>query len=385
VTGLAEGSYRVGFRSTPGGGYVTQFYDGKSTYFSANEVSVKAETTTGGIDAAMVQGGRISGVVTVAATGKPLSEALVCATSSSEEFVACAESETNGAYTITGLPEGDYDVEFFAGPGFEEEFYDEVFSLEEATPVHVTPGSVRTGIDGAMWVTPQLEPGRFPIITGTIAVGSTLSCSQGTWSGTAPLSFSYQWLRDKVAIPGATATTYTIQSADIGQFVACEVTAANRAGSSWATSIGYRVPAPVPLPTPPPTTAPATTPAPAGGVESIRVVVPSIAVLGRLNVAHGSAVAKLHCAVGPCKGSLQLTITVTRRHRSGGRTVTRHVTITVGSSAFSLAQGASTKVTIHLTSSGRKLLADAARHPHAAKLKLTMQNAPASSRAVVVG
>jgi hypothetical protein len=116
-----------------------------------------------------------------------------------------------------------------------------------------------------------------------------------------------------------------------------------------------------------------------------KAAVPALAVLGRLHAAAGSAVAKLHCTVGPCKGSLQLTMTVTRRHRSHGRTVTRHVTITIGSASFSLAQGATGKVTIHLTSQGRRLLADAAKHPHAAKLKLAIQNAPASSKAVVVG
>ncbi len=383
VTGLADGSYKVGFQSTRSAGYISQFYSGKSTYGSADEVTVSKEATTEGIDAAMVQGGRISGVVTVAGTGKPLSEAFVCALNFSEEVFACAESETDGAYTITGLPEGNYDVEFFAGTGFEAEFFDEAFSLEEATAVHAAPGSARTGINAAMWVPPRLEEKRFPTITGTIAVGSTLSCSQGSWLGTAPMTFSYQWLRDKVAIPGATATTYTIQSADIGHFVACMVTATNRANSSWATSIGYRVPVPLPAPAAAPATTATTQPA--GGVQSLRVVAPSIAVLGRLHVAGGGAVAKLHCALGPCKGTLQLTVTVTRRHRSGGHTVTRHATITIGSGSFSLAQGASGKVTIHLTAQGRKLLAHAARHPQAAKLKLAMQNAPLSSKAVVVG
>jgi hypothetical protein len=235
-----------------------------------------------------------------------------------------------------------------------------------------------------MYVPPRLEEKRFPTITGTIAVGSTLSCSPGSWTGTA-LTFGYQWLRDRVPIPGATATTYTIQNADVGHFVACEVTASNPAGSSWAISIGYRVPVPPPVPTPTPTTMTTTTPPPQGGVQDVKIVAPSIAVLGRLSVAHGNAVVKLRCAVGPCKGSLQLTLTVARRHRSGGRTVTRHVTITIGSASFSLAERATGKLSIHLTSQGRKLLADAARHPHPAKLRLTMQNAPARSTGVVVG
>src|SRR5262249_11861459 len=149
---------------------------------------------------------------------------------------------------------------------------------------------------------------------------------------------------DRVAIPGATATSYTIQTADIGHFVACEVTAANRAGSSWARSIGYRIPVPVPLPA---FAIAAVTPAaPAAGVLGVKAVVPSIAVRGRLHAAGGSAVVKLRCAIGSCKGSLELTVTLTKRHRSGAHTVTRHVTSTIGSAGFSLAQGATAKVSI---------------------------------------
>src|SRR5215470_13335146 len=34
-----------------------------------------------------------------------------------------------------------------------------------------------------------------PKITGTTAVGKTLTTSPGTWSGTTPITFKYQWLR----------------------------------------------------------------------------------------------------------------------------------------------------------------------------------------------
>jgi hypothetical protein len=394
LTGLAPGSYKVGFRAAPGGGYAPQFYSGKSTYASANEVPATKEATTEGINAALVQGGRISGLVTVAATGKPLPGAFVCALNLPEE-VTCTKTEPNGAYTIAGLLAGNYDVGFLAEPGFEEEFYNGVFSLNEATPVHVALGAATAGINAAMYpeaIAPRLKEQLFPTISGSIAVGSTVSCSQGSWTGTAPLTFSYQWLREHVAtsgareivaIPGATATAYTIQSADIGEFLACEVTAANRAGSSWARSIAYRVPVPPTLPTS--QTGILAPVAPGGGALGLTVIKPSIEVLGRLHAAGGSASVKLRCAVGACKGSLQLTVAVTRRHRSGAHTVTRHLTITIGSASFSLAQGATAKVSIHLTPAGRKLLANAARHPRAAKLKLTLQGAPSASKAVVVG
>src|SRR5207249_2883835 len=34
-----------------------------------------------------------------------------------------------------------------------------------------------------------------PVISGTAQVGQTLTSSTGTWNGTQPLSYSYQWYR----------------------------------------------------------------------------------------------------------------------------------------------------------------------------------------------
>jgi hypothetical protein len=82
-----------------------------------------------------------------------------------------------------------------------------------------------------------------PAISGTPAVGQTLSCSQGAWSGTMPQSYAHQWLRDGVAIGGATATGYTVTSADAGHALSCRVTASNLGGGASATSAPVDVPA----------------------------------------------------------------------------------------------------------------------------------------------
>jgi hypothetical protein len=75
-----------------------------------------------------------------------------------------------------------------------------------------------------------------PGVTPTTAVaGTTLSTTNGTWNNT-PTSFAYQWRRAGVAISGATASTYVVQAADIGQAVTCVVTATNAVGSASATS-----------------------------------------------------------------------------------------------------------------------------------------------------
>ena len=75
-----------------------------------------------------------------------------------------------------------------------------------------------------------------PVITGTAQEGQTLSCSTGTWTGTAPITYTYQWYRGASAIGSATNSTYTLVAADVGQNIKCTVTATNIAGSASADS-----------------------------------------------------------------------------------------------------------------------------------------------------
>ena len=62
-----------------------------------------------------------------------------------------------------------------------------------------------------------------PSLTGTALVGHTLTASPGQFTPAAATP-RYQWLRDSVAINGATARTYTLQPADVGHRVAVQVT-----------------------------------------------------------------------------------------------------------------------------------------------------------------
>jgi hypothetical protein len=74
-----------------------------------------------------------------------------------------------------------------------------------------------------------------PAVTGSTTVGSLLSCSQGTWTG-SPTGYAYQWKQGASNISGATSSTYTLVTADIGASISCVVTATNVTGSTPATS-----------------------------------------------------------------------------------------------------------------------------------------------------
>jgi surface protein len=75
-----------------------------------------------------------------------------------------------------------------------------------------------------------------PVISGTNTIGSVLTTTNGTWSGTLPITYTYQWLRNGSNISGATSSTYTLVVADRNANISCQVTATNSLGSANATS-----------------------------------------------------------------------------------------------------------------------------------------------------
>ena len=93
-----------------------------------------------------------------------------------------------------------------------------------------------------------------PSISGSAVEGQELKATNGTWSG-SPTSFAYQWQDCNTAgasctsISGATASSYTLASDDVGHTVRVQVSATNSGGSTAASSAASAV---VEAPPPPP-------------------------------------------------------------------------------------------------------------------------------------
>ncbi|HEU4972607.1 MAG TPA: hypothetical protein VFT35_11855 [Gaiellaceae bacterium] len=86
-----------------------------------------------------------------------------------------------------------------------------------------------------------------PAISGRAEQGVRLSASRGTWTGTSPISYAYQWVRCGAdggqpdggscsIISGATTDRYRLTSSDVGSRMRVRVTATNVDGSRTATS-----------------------------------------------------------------------------------------------------------------------------------------------------
>jgi hypothetical protein len=82
---------------------------------------------------------------------------------------------------------------------------------------------------------------RPPSLRGVPRVGHVLSCVPGSWSGTTPMAFLYNWVRRGRVIPGVFGSSRRLVAADRGRRVACRVWAGNVAGVARATSRGRLV------------------------------------------------------------------------------------------------------------------------------------------------
>ncbi len=103
-------------------------------------------------------------------------------------------------------------------------------ALDGYEPATATSTSVNVAAGAAPVATVK------PSVTGSPAVGSTLTAKPGTWS-LAGVALTYQWLRAGASISGATGSTYKVTTADYGKSLSVKVTAkATGYASGTATS-----------------------------------------------------------------------------------------------------------------------------------------------------
>ncbi|OUE10201.1 hypothetical protein CMsap09_14735 [Clavibacter michiganensis] len=80
-----------------------------------------------------------------------------------------------------------------------------------------------------------------PTVSGVLKVGQKLTAKAGAWTP-LPVTVTYQWKRNGIAIPGATATTYSLVAADKGTTITVATTGAKPGYPSVVkTSAGKRI------------------------------------------------------------------------------------------------------------------------------------------------
>ncbi len=229
-------SYAVSAADATGGFAIRVEVTGTNADGSAAADSAETGTATG------VPANSTVPTITGTAAGGTLTEAPGTWTNSPTAFtyqwLSCTGSSASTCTAITGATAQTYAVPVASdGLGYE---------VQETASNISGSGTAATS---AVLIPPPPVNTVLPAFTGTIAVGQVLTASTGTWSN-GPTVYAYQWQRCSgsplvcSAISGATASTYTLASADAGFTTEVQVTATNAGGSASISSAGSALPPP---------------------------------------------------------------------------------------------------------------------------------------------
>jgi len=162
ITNLKAGSYTLEFNPRDYNDcnntfYSLQRYDNQTTNAKATPITVKAGSTTSGIDAQLQKGGGISGTITDS-NGNPISDSLSISIYdvNNAGYLNSAQPYSNGNFVINDLPVGTYKIYFYpyaqyaAQPPYVLEYYNDKTSLSAADEVIVSLGKITTGINASL-------------------------------------------------------------------------------------------------------------------------------------------------------------------------------------------------------------------------------------------
>jgi hypothetical protein len=395
--------------------YAGSKQDGKAGWPEAKRITLGAGESVEGVSGSLALGAKISGTVKVG--GKLLPGAAVCAEREAEgalgsAFEACALTDPEGQYTLSGLAAGRYVVEF---PGvvcpegiggclaeYVREFYDGEFTPTTADTLVLVSGQMRTGINANLF--PAAIKGKVAQASTDVPLPYTQVCAirDGREEGCAVSNSFGEYL-----IPLAQSGDYTVR------FVGGTCPAGQPCGVRWATEyysnkFSAALANPVHVgagelteavdagmrttgeraveeylenepPAQPVSEGTLTIP---GAIEPLPVnrtfaeefwarmhsepkaasQMPGIEVAAhRAAVVHGVARVALRCdGSGSCDGIVRLVARAARRRvvvRRGRRVVVWQThEVVVGSASFSIAMNASESLDVPLTSEGRMLV-----------------------------
>ncbi|MGN6257452.1 MAG: choice-of-anchor Q domain-containing protein [Solirubrobacterales bacterium] len=189
-----------------------------------------------------------------------------------------------------------------------------------------------------------------PEVVGAAAVGHTLTCEPGSWTGEGTLAYAYEWLREGVP-SGDQTPSYTVGAGDAGAKVACRVTVSGTYGSTKATSPAVKVATPTPAAPTEITTSASTTSTSSAPMNGIARAASSA------TVQNNEAQVTLTCdGQEVCTGFLEFEASIAQKHMVKGYRRNRLRNIVIGTAHFSNAAGSSETLGVHLNKEGRSLL-----------------------------
>jgi len=194
----ADGKYEI--NALPDGNYAVDFFGGSDANYLRRDYHAPGEppgTTTRvpvtagappveGIDVTLQPGAQIFGTVTEAGTGAPQLWASVCLYDSLRAPEVgwrepCVLTNEAGQYAIRSLRAGVYYVVFSPNGPYENQWFDGVPTLAQATPIAIAPPETRSGVDARLVGYPTDPPRQEPIrvdFIPTPGAPPTLKCKK---------------------------------------------------------------------------------------------------------------------------------------------------------------------------------------------------------------
>lgn len=170
---LAPGTYRIGFEHDDAS-YLQHFYGGGTDVETAGDVAVAAGATTPNINAALVQGGHVTGKVTTGNGITPVAanvEVMEADGFGGWNDVGDANTNASGVYDVAGLPTGSYKVQFQVNAPYADEYYSNKPDPESATAVDVVEAVTTPNINGVVGLAAKVK-GKITLPTGVTDVRS---------------------------------------------------------------------------------------------------------------------------------------------------------------------------------------------------------------------
>lgn len=234
---LEPGTYKFAFEGDEQ--HVAEYYDDKTTFKSATPVVIEDDPISL-VDAELELLPSVQGKVT-AENGSPVSYGYVVAYRQHPErgWVSAGYTDTDqaGHYSLP-IETGTYRIGFFdEDDEYVREYWKNAPTVGQAHDVIVGVDGA-AGVDAELAARPVVPIGRAvnvfrPQVDGFVAVKQTLLSQDGSWK-TDPtwipdaVQTTRQWLRNGVAIPGATGATYQVVPSDVGSTLSVLVTGFGR-------------------------------------------------------------------------------------------------------------------------------------------------------------
>ena len=221
LANIDPGTYYVGFSLTS---YISEFWNDSANFSGSTAVTISAGATTSSISPTLVAN---PGSGTIDTTGATVT---ISGTA--------AEGNTLTAST-SGWPTGGtvYNYQWQYNDGTWHDITDAILSsyVVKAADYNKTirvvvigsrigyVASAGVNSTATASVTHAYTTAPIPTISGTAAVGQTLTAVTGTWAP-VPTSFTYQWYYGGAIIPGATSSTYDVTNFVTGWPITVTVT-----------------------------------------------------------------------------------------------------------------------------------------------------------------